>query len=1083
MCSDTRFPRSRRVGLKWGPPVAGRMVVPDQAGAHDPVGLEAERLARWESDNTFERSIDIRRGGQPFTFLEGPPTANGKPGIHHVIARTYKDLVCRWKAMQGHLVERKAGWDTHGLPVEIEVQKQLDLGTNQEIEAFGMAEFNEACRTSVWTYLAEWRETTERMGFWLDLDQPYATLDQPYVESAWWSLKQMWDKGLLFQDHKVLPYCPQTGTSYSSHEVALGYKEVTEPSVHVTFKLVDDGAVVLAWTTTPWTLPGNVGLAVGPDVTYARVRVSAPPGNWEGPGGAEIGTELILAEDLLKTVLRHRVEVIETFPGRDLVGRAYEPLFPGAIERGDSTTAWTVIEADFVTTTDGTGVVHTAVMYGEDDFKLGRAVGLPEVHTVGMDGAFVAGVHPRLDGRYVKDCDADIIALLDAAGRLYRSEDYTHDYPHCWRTGHPLLYYAMDSWFVRMSQLRERLLELNDQVEWAPGWVGQKRFGEWLSNVKDWAISRERFWGTPLPIWASEDGSEVVCIGSIDELREVVETARAAGVDQPSVGDDIDLHRPWVDQWVLVGESGARLERVPFVMDCWFDSGCAFFAQWHYPFENSDTFQHSFPVDYICEGMDQTRGWFYTLLAVSTAVFDEMAYRRCLSVGLILDKDGRKMSKSKGNVVDPWDHFKREGADAVRWYMVASGAPWNAMKFDPAGVRETSARVMSTLWNVYRFHADYAALDGFDAGGLYVPLEDRAELDRWVMSRLSATVSETTALFNRWEFHKAARVIEAFLVDDLSNWHVRRSRRRVWEEADSMDKASCQHTLHEALITVCRLMAPVAPFMPDRIHEVLTGESVHLSDWPLADQVAARDEDLETRMDVARQLVEAGRRIRIEVDRRSRLPCAAGWVVGASEVGDLLPMVAHELNVEQLSLEADLERFQRITIVPNKRALGAKARQDLPRVVAALEAMDPEAAWTGIQDSALVLEGVMIGPEDVEVRRVEREGCAAATLEGGDVTLVLDLSTTPELRSKGLARDLTRQVQNQRKTMDLDVMAEVGMEVWFEAGEGIAVPDRGYVEREARASSAAYTDGAAPDGDDVVRFEVDGSTVAFRLAA
>ncbi|MEC8312452.1 MAG: isoleucine--tRNA ligase, partial [Candidatus Thermoplasmatota archaeon] len=818
------------------------MAKPKPAGELNAVALETALLKAWSEENAFQNSIDSRRNGAPFIFLEGPPTANGKPGIHHVVARAYKDLVCRWKAMEGFLVERKGGWDTHGLPVEIEVQKRMDLMSNEAIEEYGMDNFNQACRESVWTYESAWREMTERMAYWVDLDNPYVTLHNDYVESCWWAIKQMFDKGLLYRGHKVLPYCPQTGTSYSSHEVALGYKEVEEPSVYVKFKLVDDDSSILAWTTTPWTLPGNVGLAVGPDVTYVKVKVTEVAANWTGSGGADVGETMILAKDLMKEVLRHNVEIVEEFSGIELVGRSYEPLFPDAVPRGDSETAWTVLSADWVTTTDGTGVVHTAVMYGEDDYNLGMEVGLPAFHTVGMDGAFVGGIHSELDGKYVKDCDETIIALLSSpkgsngkgpdSGLLYREKAYLHDYPHCWRTDHPLLYYAMDSWFVRMTAVKEKLLEFNDGVEWAPDWVGEGRFGEWLRNVKDWAISRERYWGTPLPVWRSDDG-QMKCIGSIQELQIEVEKANAAGHENPVCPDDVDLHRPIVDGFTLITDDGKPMHREPFVMDCWFDSGCAPFAQWHHPFDGGETFNSSFPVDYICEGVDQTRGWFYTLLAVSTTVFDLPAYKRCLSLGLILDAEGKKMSKSRGNIVDPWDHFNREGADATRWYMVTAGAPWSPLKFDPNGVRETYAKMFLTLWNIYKFHADYAALDGFDPDQDTVNVDQRPPLDQWILSRLATVAKEYHEGFKSWNYHKACRELEDFVVNDLSNWYVRRSRRRLWDEAENTDKLACQNTLHEVLTTVCRLVAPVSPFMVDVIYRNLTGSSVHQADWPL----------------------------------------------------------------------------------------------------------------------------------------------------------------------------------------------------------------------------------------------------------
>ena len=846
------------------------MTVPKAAGNLDPVALETSLIELWNKEKTFNQSIENRRlKDSPFTFLEGPPTANGKPGIHHVISRLYKDMVCRWKTMEGHIVERKAGWDTHGLPVEIEVQKQLDLMSNEAIENFGMEAFNQKCKESVWTYEQAWREMTERMGFWVDMDDPYVTLHDDYIESAWWSLKQMFDKGLLFRGHKVLPYCPQTGTSYSSHEVAQGYKEVSEPAVFIKFKLKDTNSCILAWTTTPWTLPGNVGLAVGPKVTYCRVKITAEPSNsWEGRGGAELGDELILAKDLLGNVLRHKMEVLEEFPGSELIGKSYQPLFPGAIDGTDSN-AWTVVGADFVTTSDGTGVVHTAVMYGEDDYNLGMKEGFPSQHTVGMDGKFIKGTHDRLDGRYVKECDSDIIDLLNSSGKLYREHIYTHDYPHCWRTDHPLLYYAMDSWFVKMTAVKEQIIQYNSEVEWAPKWTGTKRMGEWLSNIKDWAISRERYWGTPLPVWICDECGNEHCIGSIEEMISMKTD------DSPTPPE---LHRPYVDDVKLNcsnDDCSGEMIREPYVMDCWFDSGCASFAQWHYPFENKEKFEGVFPVDYICEAVDQTRGWFYSLLAVSTTVFDNVAYKRCLSLGHILDKDGKKMSKSRGNVVNPWDHFNKEGSDAIRWYMMTQSAPWTPTNFDPNGVRESYAKMFLTLWNVHRFYSDYASLDNFDPEekDSYIDIKERSNLDKWILSRMTTVAENYHENFVSWDFHKAGRELENFVINDLSNWYVRRSRRRLWNEDESNDKRSCQHTLHEVLLTVCKLMAPVSPFIPDQIHRDLTGYSVHLADWPVGSNLVERKLPpqswvLEQEMSLVRKLAETGRRVRVEASRR-----------------------------------------------------------------------------------------------------------------------------------------------------------------------------------------------------------------------
>ena len=1088
------------------------MVRPSSAGDLDAVALETALLETWKNEKTFQQSIDSNREGAPFIFLEGPPTANGKPGIHHVVARAYKDLVCRWKSMEGFLVERKGGWDTHGLPVEIEVQKRLDLMSNEAIENFGMQAFNDACRESVWTYESAWREMTERMAYWVDLDNPYVTLHNDYVESCWWALKQMFDKDLLYRGHKVLPYCPQTGTSYSSHEVALGYKEVEEPSVYVKFKLADDSASILAWTTTPWTLPGNVGLAVGPDVTYARCRVREAPESWKGRGGAVVGEELILAKDLMGEVLRHHVDIIEEIPGSSLVGKAYEPLFPNAVARGDSETAWTVLSADWVTTTDGTGVVHTAVMYGEDDYNLGMEVGLPAYHTVNMEGNFVEGVHPQLDGRYVKSCDDMVMQILVertdevASGLLYREKAYLHDYPHCWRTDHPLLYYAMDSWFVRMTAVKEHLLEFNDGVEWAPDWVGEGRFGEWLRNVKDWAISRERYWGTPLPVWRDDDGN-MKCIGSIVELQAEVEKANAAGFENPACPDDVDLHRPVVDEFTLVSEDGKPMHREPFVMDCWFDSGCAPFAQWHHPFDPNNTFDSSFPVDYICEGVDQTRGWFYTLLAVSTTVFDSPAYKRCLSLGLILDAEGKKMSKSRGNIVDPWDHFNREGADATRWYMVTAGAPWNPLKFDSNGVRETYAKMFLTLWNVYRFHADYAALDAFDPETSQTPVESRSRLDRWILSKLHTTTKAYHDGFTNWNFHKACRQLEDFIVNDLSNWYVRRSRRRLWDEAESGDKRACQHTLHEVLTTLCRLIAPVSPFMVDTIHRNLTGETVHTASWPMGtpgstegatadawnkDLVAAtaqlppQDVELEHEMELVRELAETGRRIRIDAQRRQRLPCAEGWIVAGPNLEPYHDLLCEELNVESISVETDLDRFQQIELGVNFRALAPRAKGDVNTIAGEIKNHpDQEALLADILAGSCNIIGVGILESDIEVRRAERDGYAAATITVGDgedashVSLVLDMQDTPHLLSKGLARDITRRIQSKRKDMNLEIEAMIDVEVWMTDAPELFEEDRVWIAKETRASGIAFSQEASPS--DAESFDVDGATIAYRV--
>ena len=1054
-----------------------------KTGNYNPVDLEKEVAERWKKDKTFEQSIENRRTSKPFTFLEGPPTANGKPGIHHVLSRLFKDMVCRWKTMEGHLVERKGGWDTHGLPVEIEVQKQLNLMSNEEIEAYGMEAFNQKCKESVWTYEEAWREMSERMAFWVDMDDPYVTLHDEYIESTWWSLKQMHDKDLLFRGYKVLPYCPQTGTSYSTHEVSLGYKEVAEPAVYVKFKLVDSSESIVAWTTTPWTLPGNVGLAVGPDVTYCRVKVVAEPSDsWEGRGGAKRGEELILAKDLMSDVLRHHVEIIEEFPGKKLVGRSYEPLFPGAIDRGDSKTAWTVVAADFVTTTDGTGIVHTAVMYGEDDYKLGMEVGFPAEHTVGMDGKFMSGIHEILDGRYVKDCDTDIINLLEKENRLYREHTYTHDYPHCWRTDHPLLYYAMDSWFVRMTAVKDKIIDYNSQVEWAPEWTGTGRVGEWLRNIKDWAISRERYWGTPLPVWICESCGHQHCIGSIEEMNSLKTS------DSPTPKE---LHRPYVDNVKLNCTSKActgSMVREPYVMDCWFDSGCASFAQWHYPFENKEKFENSFPVDYICEAVDQTRGWFYSLLAVSTTVFDSVSYKRCLSLGHILDNHGKKMSKSRGNVINPWDHFNKEGTDAIRWYMTSQSAPWNPMNFDPNGVRETYAKMFLTLWNVHRFHLDYAILDNFDYNKDFIPVEDRGELDRWILSKISSVAESYHNDYVSWQFHKAARDLENFVINDLSNWYVRRSRRRLWEEAESHDKRACQFTLHEVLLNVSKLMSPIAPFMPDKIHFDLTGTSVHTADWPLGSDLVSRDLppqdlELEKQMSIVRMLAENGRKIRVDAKHRQRLPCKEGWIVGGPNLEAFHSIIAEELNVEILTTESNLDRFQKIEILPNHKVLGAKCRADLPKVLSELSNVKSEALLSEIEAGNAKLAGFEITMNDIKIKRVEKEGYAASTFEVedlGDISLVLDIEITEDLISKGLAREITRRIQSKRKELDLELEATISLKVWLEPeSPKLNSEDWSYIVSETRSKPAKLIIGDCDTNLD--NFQVEENKIYFKV--
>ncbi|MCW2986752.1 MAG: isoleucine-tRNA ligase, partial [Conexibacter sp.] len=800
--------------------------------------LEEQVLARWRERDVFAESLRNREGADRWVFWEGPPTANGMPGVHHVLARAFKDIYPRFKTMRGHLVERKGGWDTHGLPVEINVEQQLGLHNKHEIEAYGIAEFNRKCRESVFEYLEDWNRLTERIGFWVDLDDAYRTLDATYVESVWWALRQIHDKGLLYEGHKVVPYCPRCGTALSSHELALGYKDVIDPSVYVRFPVAEDGGPVqagdelLVWTTTPWTLVSNAAVAVDPELTYVRAKTGA----LEAP--------VVLAEALVERVLGTdtQVQILAKFPGAALDGVRYDPPFSYIKGEEYGERGHTVLLGDFVTAEDGTGLVHTAIAFGEDDFRLGAQYGLKVVNPVRLDGTYDERIK-GYEGRFVKDADADLVEDLRARGRLLRAQEYEHSYPHCWRCGTPLIYYAKPSWYIATSQVKERLLAANESVGWHPEHVKHGRFGRWLENNVDWALSRERYWGTPLPVWRSEDGEEIHVIGSFEELEQL------SGVKLE------DPHRPYVDDVTFTSPtSGKVMRRVPEVIDVWFDSGAMQFAQWHAPFENQDRFENAWPADFVCEGLDQTRGWFYSLLAVSVLLFDESPYKDVVCLGLILDEDGQKMSKSKGNVVDPFSVLDRFGADALRWYFFSSKQPWDGYRFSEETIAEGVRLFLNTLWNTYGFLVLYEnAADGDEV--LAREPAPPTDLDRWVLSRLSATVTSVTERLDAFDATASAREIATF-VDDLSNWYVRRSRRRFWE-----GDARAFATLRECLLTVSQLLAPFTPFIADEIYDNLDGSvgSVHLTDWPVAGE---RDEELEAAMATAREAVALGLRAR-----------------------------------------------------------------------------------------------------------------------------------------------------------------------------------------------------------------------------
>src|SRR3954447_10138302 len=782
------------------------------------VALEERILERWRERDVFRESLRRRADAPPWVFYEGPPTANGRPGSHHVLARVFKDIYPRYRTMRGYRVDRKGGWDTHGLPVEIAVEQKLGLTTKADIERVGIAEFNRLCRESVFEYLQDWTRLTERIGFWLDLDDAYRTLDDTYVESVWWALRQIFDKGLLYEGHRVVPYCPRDETALSSHEVSLGYRDVVDPSVYVRFPVVGADESLLVWTTTPWMLVSNAAAAAHPELTYVRARLD--------------GETYVLAEALVERVLGEEAEIIERFPGTALEGVRYEPPFPfipGSEygERGHS-----VLLADFVTATDGTGLVHTAIAFGEDDFNLGKKYGLNVINPVRLDGTYDERIGPYA-GRFVKDADPDLIEDLRSRGRLLRSEVYEHAYPLCWRCGTPLIYYAKPSWYIATSTLRDRLLASNETVDWYPEHIKHGRFGDWLEHNVDWALSRERYWGTPLPVWRCENG-HVHCIGSYSELEE------RSGVVLT------DHHRPYVDEVGFdCAECGGRMSRVPEVIDVWFDSGSMPFAQWHAPFEGEAEFESHYPADFICEALDQTRGWFYSLIAISTLLFDRAPYRTVVCLGLLVDEDGQKMSKSKGNVVVPWEVIDQYGADAFRWYFFTSKQPWDGYRFSTELVGEESRGFLRQLWNTLVFYSQYRVESQTEP----------TDLDRWVLSRLAATVTEVTERLEDFDATFAGRALAAF-VDDLSNWYVRRSRRRFWAgESAAFD------TLREVLLTVSQLLAPFTPFLADELYEQLGGgePSVHLSDWPAA---GARDAELEEDMRVTRPEVAMRHRAR-----------------------------------------------------------------------------------------------------------------------------------------------------------------------------------------------------------------------------
>ena len=988
--------------------------------------LEQRVLAYWARHDIVARGLAQNAGAPEWVFYEGPPTANGRPGIHHVEARIFKDIFPRFQVMRGRYVHRKGGWDCHGLPVELQIEKELGFNRKAQIEEYGIERFNAACRESVLRYVAEWERLTERIGFWINMDEAYLTMKPEYVDSVWWSLKALYDAGLLYQDHKSVPYCPRCETALSDHELnyAGSYRTVTDPSVYVRFPLVDGGADLLVWTTTPWTLPSNLAAAVNPEVTYATVA-------W----GAE--RPVILAEELVAQVLNEGARIIETFPASELVGRHYTPPFRYVEPDGD---AWRVIDEAYVTTTDGTGIVHIAPAFGTEDLDAGRRHGLPFVNLVDRSGHFVAEAGP-LAGMWVKDADRAVIEDLAARDLLLREEPYEHNYPHCWRCGTPLLYYAKSSWFVRTTRFRDGLLAQNEQTAWHPEAIQHGRYGDWLANNIDWALSRDRYWGTPLPIWECPEGHRTVA-GSREDLSKL------AGRDLSA----LDPHRPFVDEVTFAcPECGQETRRVAEVIDAWYDSGSMPFAQWGYPRQGVETLRRRFPADFICEGLDQTRGWFYSLMAVSTLVFGRSSYKQVLCLGLIVDEDGRKMSKSLGNVLDPWSVLDAQGADALRWYLFTSGSPWANRRLGPGVIEEFLRRYLLTLWNTYSFFVTYANLDGFDPAAPRVPVAERPELDRWILAELHDTVAEVTEALEAYDALRGGRRLDA-LVDDLSNWYVRRSRRRFWrsEGLEVADKAAAYATLWECLVTIAQLTAPYTPFIAEEIYTNLTGTvgsggSVHLTSWPVADGSAV-DRGLMDRMRLARQLVALGRaaRARAKVRTRQPLPRALAVVPPGERggVAEMRRLVLEELNVKELELVDSLEELVHYTIKPNFRALGPRFGRRMPALAAAIATLTP-AELRAIRDelavggpTRVVVDGeaVTLDATDLDVRAERREGYEVE--HEGAYAVALDTEITPELRAEGLAREVVRAVQDARKEAGLEVSDRIGL--WLAAGGELA---------------------------------------------
>ena len=976
--------------------------------SNEPVRQREMKISKyWEEIDLLHKSVETRDENKPYIFYEGPPTANGKPGIHHVMARTLKDLVCRYKTMEGYQVKRKAGWDTHGLPVEIEVEKMLGINNKNEIEEYGIEKFNQKCRESVFQYEKLWREMTTRMAYEIDLDNPYITLDNDYIESVWWILDRFFKEGFIYEGHKILPYCPRCGTGLASHEVAQGYEEIKTETVVAKFKLKGkDNEYFLAWTTTPWTLPSNVCLTVNPEVTYLRVKQ-----------GEEI---YYVAEALANQVLGEDYEVIEKFTGKDLEYIEYEQLIP-FIKIGEDKKAFFVTVADYVTTEDGTGIVHTAPAFGEDDYNTGNRYNLPMLKPVDDEGKFT---DTPWKGKFVMDADPDIIQWLKENGKLYKKQKVVHNYPHCWRCHTPLLYYAKPSWYIEITRLKDKLIENNNSVNWYPSFVGEKRFGNWLENLNDWAISRSRYWGTPLPLWRCKDCGHVTSVGS---RKELVEKAIE------DIDESIELHRPYVDNIHFKCEKcGGIMEREKDVIDVWFDSGAMPFAQHHYPFENKENFDKLFPADFICEGIDQTRGWFYSLIAISTFVTGKSPYKNVLVNDLILDKDGKKMSKSRGNTVDPFKLFDEYGADVLRWYLIYVSPPWTPTKFDEEGLKEVESKFFRSLRNVYNFFSLYANTDNIDPRSFFIEYDNRKEIDKWILSKYNNLIKQVRKDMEVFELTKVVRAIQEFVVEDLSNWYIRRTRRRFWSTELDDDKKSVYNTTYEILVGICKMIAPFVPFISEEIYRNLTDNvSVHLDYYPEPNEELI-DMELEYRMDLVRDLVRLGRASREAVKIKVRQPLREVLIDGKYEdkIKDLVPLIKEELNVKNVVFEKDLSQFMNFSLKPNFKVAGPVLGPKVKSFGKALSELDSyEVVKKLEEDGKIVLnlegEEVEISKDFVMVTISAKEGFDVAM--ENNLFVILDTTLTKDLLNEGYAREFVSKVQQMRKANGYDVLDNINI--------------------------------------------------------